>query len=357
MEKISQKHGKNSLKQISILAIISLQYVLVNGKIHIFGYHYFDYWGTLYQTRTYTYMRDTLADGFKGEKAIITPYNIREYQSRNTITKQLYVTHIGYYPNAVNHYRARDEGADENILIYCEKGNGQINHNGECYYLSENSFFIIPAKEKHAYGADIKNPWSIYWLHFKGDNVNMFASIIGKLVNIEQTERSRQQDRLQLFDEIFQNLDMGYSPENLEYTSFCLMHLLASLKYISQYREIKKLKENDVIQKSILFMKENLEKKILLNDIAENIGYSASYFNSLFTQRTSFSPIEYFNQLKIQRACSYLQFSRLKIKEIAFRLNYYDPYHFSNSFHKEMGITPKEYRKNYQDKDVGKTEK
>lgn len=297
-------------------------------------------------------IKNTLADGFKGERAIITPYNIRAYQSGNEITKQMYITHIGYYPDAKFHYRVREEGTNENIFIYCEKGKGWIEYNEEHFKLKENCFFIIPAGEKHAYGADSKDPWSIYWLHFKGDKTGLFQSIFGRMIHLEQSERSRQQDRIQLFNEMYQNLDMGYNPENLEYISFCLMHFLASLKYVSQYREIKKLKENDIIQKSILFMKDNLENKIILEDIAYFVGYSCSHLNTLFSQRTSFSPIEYFNQLKIQRACSYLQFSELKIKEIAFRLNYYDPFHFSKAFHKEMGITPKEYRRKYQDKSI-----
>lgn len=295
---------------------------------------------------------NTLADGFKGERAIVTPYNIRAYQAGNEITRQMYITHIGYYPDAKYHYRVREEGTSENIFIYCEKGKGWIAHNGERYKLQENCFFIIPAEEKHAYGADSKDPWSIYWLHFKGDKTRMFQSIMGKMILLEQSERSRQQDRMQLFNEMYQNLDMGYNPENLEYISFCLMHFLASLKYVSQYREVKKLKENDIIQKSILFMKDNLENKIILEDIAHAAGYSSSHLNALFSQRTSFSPMEYYNQLKIQRACSYLQFSELKIKEIAFRLNYYDPFHFSKAFRKEMEITPKEYRKRYQDKNI-----
>jgi len=299
-------------------------------------------------------MENTLGDGFKGERAIVTPYNVRTYQATNEITQHMYITHIGYYPDAKYHYRVREVGAGENIFIYCEKGRGWVEYKGERFLLKENCFFIIPAAEKHAYGADARNPWSIYWMHFKGSNIGMFRSIIGKMIHLEQSERSRQQDRIQLFNEIYQNLDMGYNPENLEYISFCLMHFLASLKYVPQYREIKKLKENDIIQKSILYMKDNLENKTSLEDIACAVGYSTSHLNALFTQRTSLSPIEYYNQLKIQRACSYLQFSELKIKEIAFRLSYYDPFHFSKAFHKEMEITPKEYRKRYQDNNMTK---
>lgn len=292
----------------------------------------------------------TIPDGFKGEKTIVTPYYIRRFQSKNEITRQLYVTHIGYYPDAHYHFRERENGAPENIFIYCDKGKGWIAYNNEKFILSENQFFILPANEKHVYGADRKDPWSIYWLHFRGDNVSMFSSIIGKVLSLGASDNSRHRDRIQLFDEIFQNLDMGYNPENLEYITFCLMHFMASLKYIPQYREIKKVKEKDIVQSSILFMKDNLETKISIADIARAVGYSTSRLNALFVQRTSISPIEYFNQLRIQRACSYLQFTELKIKEIAFRLNYYDQFHFSKAFLKEMEITPKEYRSRYQEK-------
>ena len=175
----------------------------------------------------------------------------------------------------------------------------------------------------------------------------MFSSIIGKAISLEESDKSRYDDRFQLFEEMYQNLEMGYSPENLEYVSFCLMHFLASLKYINQFREIKKVRETDFIQKSISFMKENMENQITLEDIAQHVGYSASHFSALFSERTSYAPMEYYNQLKIQRACSFLQFSDLKIKEIAFRLGYYDQFHFSKAFNKEMEITPKEYRRRY----------
>jgi AraC-like DNA-binding protein len=290
---------------------------------------------------------EKIAEGFRGEKAIITPYNIRNLQSNNPITKQLYITHIGYYPNAKFHFRERPSGTQEYVFIYCEEGKGWIKYGNDTYSLLKNQAFILPPNESHAYGVGDHSPWSIYWFHFQGENASMFSSIIGKPIHLEESDKSRYTDRFLLFEEIYQNLEMGYNPENLEYVTFCLMHFLASLKYINQYREIKNVKEHDVIQKSIIYMKENLETKISLEDIARYAGYSVSRFGSIFTEKTSFSPMEYYNQLKIQRACSYLQFSDLKIKEISFRLGYYDPFHFSKAFRNEMEITPKEYKKKY----------
>ena len=253
---------------------------------------------------------EKVAEGFKGEKAIVTPYNIRNLQRENNITKQLFVSHIGYYPHAENHFREREKGTNENVFIYCESGCGWVSYKGEKYILTKNQAFILPANEQHAYGADEVNPWSIYWLHFCGEGVAMFSSIIGKTISLEESDKSRYDDRFQLFEEMYQNLEMGYSPENLEYVSFCLMHFLASLKYINQFREIKKVRETDFVQKSISFMKENMENKITLEDIAQHVGYSASHFSALFSERTSYAPMEYYNQLKIQRACSFLQRSK-----------------------------------------------
>lgn len=295
---------------------------------------------------------EKVAEGFKGEKAIITPYNIRHLQTENPITQKLFVTHIGYYPNARYHFRERENGCPENVLIYCEEGSGWIIYKGEKYILFPNQAFIIPANEYHVYGAAAQKPWSIYWLHFRGTEVSMFSSIIGSVIRLEESDKSRYKDRFQLFEEMYLNLEMGYNPENLEYVSFCLMHFLASLKYITQYREIKKVKGNDSIQASISYMKDNIENQITLEDIAQHINYSVSHFSALFSKRTSFTPMEYYNSLKIQRACSYLQFSDLKIKEIAFRLGYYDQFHFSKVFKKEMELTPKEYRTKYQEVNI-----
>lgn len=288
-----------------------------------------------------------IADGFKGEKAIIIPPNIQEYQETNNITKLLYLTHIGYYPKAKYHFRERPEGCHENIMIYCEEGKGWIENKEKRFYLAKNQFFIIPANEGHSYGSDIHDPWSIYWLHFKGQNTCMFVSIMNRALSVKDSDTSRNKDRLMLFEEMYRNLEMGYQPDNLEFISFCLMYFLASFKYLTQYQEIKKLKVDDVVEQSICFMKDNLENKITLSDIAKAVNYSNSRLINLFEQRTSYTPITYYNQLKIQRSCNYLQFSSLKIKEIAFRLGYYDPFHFTKAFIKEMGITPKEYRKNY----------
>src|SRR5690554_5868738 len=242
-------------------------------------------------------MMEKIAEGFRNEKAVILPYNVRDYLKTNAVTKRLHVTHIGYYPEAKHHFRERKNGANQHILIYCESGKGWIIYNGEKNHLDRNQVFILPANEAHAYGADNHDPWSIYWIHFNGEDAELFFSIIGKKTDTGDSYSSRPRDRIILFEEIFQNLEMGYSPENLEFVSFGLSYFLASIKYATQFREINNVKEMDLVQKSILYMKNNLENNIELEDIAQHIGYSPSHFGNLFQKKTSYSPMGYYNQL------------------------------------------------------------
>ena len=83
---------------------------------------------------------------------------------------------------------------------------------------------------------------------------------------------------------------------------------------------------------------------INVEEIAQSVNLSVSHFTSLFKKKTGFSPIEYCNHLKIQRACQYLFFTDLRVKEISFKLGINDPYYFSRLFTKVMGVSPNEYR-------------
>ena len=65
---------------------------------------------------------------------------------------------------------------------------------------------------------------------------------------------------------------------------------------------------------------------------------------SLFKQSTGYSPIDYFIQMKMQKASQQLNFSNLSVKAIAMNMGFDDPYYFSRRFRKIMGSSPKIYR-------------
>jgi len=284
-------------------------------------------------------------DGFPGQISFVIPERILAIVKENQLIAELHLTDIGYYPKARFHYRERPTGSEQMILIYCTEGQGEIRIGGTVHILSANQFFIISSKLPHAYRSDKNNPWSIYWIHFSGSKASQFTRFAGQSINTDSGTTSRINDRIDLFSEIFRNLDRGFSNETLEYVNLCLPHLLASFTHLSQFRLIKESGEKDPVAQSINFMLEQLTGKLKLAQIAAKTGLSASHYSRLFLNRTGHSPIDYFIQLKIQRACRLLDNPGQMIADVAREMGFDDQFYFSRVFRKVMGMSPGEYRK------------
>lgn len=284
-------------------------------------------------------------DGFPGQLSYVIPDRILSLIRQNPVCEDLYLTDIGYYPMASHHFRERKEGINQTILIYSVQGNGTINISGQDFKLSADHFFIIPEGIPHSYFADLQNPWSIYWIHFSGSKAKQIARPILQPVSVVRCNDSRINERIDLFNEIFRNLERGFSNETLEYINLCLPRLLGTFTHITQYRSNNEQLTKDPVGQSINFMLENLNRKFRLEELSTVVNFSTSHFSRLFFSRTGHSPIDYFIQLKIQRSCRLLDNTKLTIAEVAREAGFEDPFYFSRQFRRVMNMSPREYRK------------
>jgi len=284
-------------------------------------------------------------DGFPGQISFVVPEKIIGLIRGNPLISDLYLTDIGYYPQARHHFRERPLGSTQFILIYCVDGQGEIRIGDTLHPVLADHFFIISGGTAHAYHSDEQNPWSIYWIHFSGAKAGLFTRQACQSLQIDRSRTSRISDRIDLFSEILRILGRGFSIETLEYINLCLNYLLSSFTHLSQFRWVKQAGENDPIAQSINFMLENLNKKLKLSDIARETGLSASQYSRLFLYRTGHPPIDYFIQLKIQRACRLLDNYGWMIADVSRETGFDDQFYFSRVFRKVMNMSPAEYRK------------
>lgn len=284
-------------------------------------------------------------EGFQGQKAIVIPRKILSTQcADNRVIGNLYITDIGYYPKAKFHYRERPHGADQYIFIYCLEGKGEVLIKKSNYSIEAGEFFIVPAKTAHKYAADETNPWTIYWIHFKGKTADAISELFVQKYNGHKGFKHYNEMTIQLFNEIYNQLKRGYSMDHLVYSNMCLLHFFATFIYTNTFTKSGKQSHKDIHDLAIDFLGRSLNKTLTLEEIADSVNLSASHFSYVFKTKTGFTPIEYFNHLKVQKACQYLLFTRLRIKEIAFELGIEDQSYFSRLFTKVMGISPNEYR-------------
>lgn len=283
--------------------------------------------------------------GFSGERLITLPPMAIDSGIADPLVSSLYVTDIGYYPHADGHFCQRNEPITEHVLIYCVDGMGWYEVNGEKHIVTANHFFVLPAGKPHTYGADENNPWTIYWIHFSGAHATIYATGALHPQEIKPNMRSRINYRNQIFEEIFNTLYNGYSRENLRYVSSLLHYYLASMRYVNFYRQTNKNTESEgMVAAAIHYMKENIEKRLTLNDLAIYTGYSFTHFSSLFKQQMGESPLAYFNRLKIEVSCQMLNDTDMHINQICHKVGITDCYYFSRLFRRITGLSPKEYR-------------
>lgn len=283
-------------------------------------------------------------DGFDGQKLISLPPSV--YQNAtvdNPMLSQLFITHIGYFPNASFHYRERKNGCQDNILIYCLNGKGWFEIGRKKHVVSPNQFLHVPAcTESMRYGADDDDPWTIYWVHYSGRDMETFNTSLNIKKENGPIDIVFNEKALAVWENMYESLEMGYSRDNLCNANLCLYHFLATFFYPEKH--MKSEAEPDFITKTTQYMRANIENRLNLDDFAAIHNLSASHFSSLFRKSTGMSPIDYFIQLKMQRACQLLYNEEYRIKEVAHAVGYEDPYFFSRIFKRLMGVSPAQYR-------------
>lgn len=284
--------------------------------------------------------------GFKGQRLISISPEIIANSKHNPLNKTLYTTKIGFFPAVKYHYNNKEKGVDYFIIIYCTSGEGWCKIGDKEFKVQENQYIILPPDTPYSFGANATNPWTIYWIHFKGTLASSFLNVPIIPFQILPESNSRLQDRIQLFEEIYANLELSFHSEHFSYATICLYHFLGSFKYVDQFRRIRNV---DIVEKGfservIYFMRENVENNLSLDNLAIHFNLSKSHFCARFQKETKLSPIKYFITLKIEKACQYIELSNMKISDIFPKLGFQDGAYFSRMFTKIMGISPMKYR-------------
>lgn len=289
-------------------------------------------------------LQSKIEEGFLGQKMIVLPPDKKRRVMNNILSKNLYPTAIGYYPHASYHDRERKTGCEQYILLYCIDGKGWIEMEGHTHILSANTYFIVPKDVPHHYGSSQKEPWSIYWLHFTGEHAQLFYSRYAENTHATEAYIAYDENRIEAFNQLFSAMETDFPKQVTDFIYIKLLQFISSFIYADQ---IMRPEDDDIITRSVSFMKENLKNNYHIKDFAAYVNYSVSHYSELFRRKTGYSPIQYFLQLKIQKSCQYLYFTKLTIKEISREIGFDDPYYFSRMFKKQMGQSPLKYRKIY----------
>lgn len=272
------------------------------------------------------------------------PDSLIKEQKKNALIKDLLLSEIGEVEVEGGSIWGSVPDHDNFLLVYCPSGSGIVQILDEQVPIGDEQFVLVPMGEDFKFYSVLEVRSQLLLARFNGKKVRQMTKEFSVVRNLIPSVNNRVANRELLFDEIFNNLSEGFDESTLEYANLCFTHLLATFIYAYKTSDDLADESNPVIRKAINYLGKNLDKKLSLNQLAEEVGYSPSYFTTLFKKETNYSPITYFSHLKIVKACELLDYTNMKVKEISFHLGYSDPYYFTKDFKKKMGLSPRNYR-------------
>jgi AraC-like DNA-binding protein len=114
-----------------------------------------------------------------------------------------------------------------------------------------------------------------------------------------------------------------------------------------------KLSERVEVNRVIEHLHSHIEEKLTVGSLASVACLSPSHFLRVFKQETGKSPMEYVNDLRMERVKKLLLAGDKSMTQIALDCGFGSPSYLSACFHKQYKLTPSEYQRSLRNLDAG----
>jgi len=279
-------------------------------------------------------------EGFPGQRLVIIPPKIVVSAARQPILRDLCITHIGAFSASPHHYVSRSHGTSQHILIACLAGQGHCRVNGQDWHLSAGSLLFLPPRMLHTYAANPKAPWTIFWIHFRGQRATDYLESLGVSSRRPVLHVDNPEALADAFEDTFRHTNHGFSEASMMGLSTSFSRLLGLAKVHQRSCGNRSLKTETRLIKTLTLIRDNPAHPWNLREMANMAGMSIPHFTELCRKQTGMPPTTYLIRLRLQRAMDILIREQLNVAETARAVGYDDPFYFSRLFRKHMGIPP-----------------
>jgi AraC-like DNA-binding protein len=263
--------------------------------------------------------------------------------ARHPLTRDCYPTALGYYPRALGHRMARSRH-DDNLLVYCVDGRGDLAAGGHNYRVAGGDLMLLPQGLEHRYTADPDHPWTLYWAHFQGVSTRVFVDYLGYREGRAVVHAGLAPALIGGFNSLLSVRRTGYSADAFILAANQLRHLLSqfALEISRGHGGGKASLDLEALR---AYMEENIHRQLDLEALAAVAHLSKYHFSARYKAATGYSPIQHFLHMKVEYACQLLDSTELSVKAVAAELGYDDALYFSRLFSRVMGESPRAYRR------------
>jgi AraC-like DNA-binding protein/mannose-6-phosphate isomerase-like protein (cupin superfamily) len=242
-------------------------------------------------------------------------------------------------------------------LYFVAEGMAQVVIHNEIHTLTPGHLYLIPSYVTHDCICD--GDFSVYYFHIY-DEQNMFDRLNFPFeVNVGSIEESLVKWLLEINPEIALKMR---DPETYDNPSTFFLTianntlspfyiltetkgiiLLLISKFLRQATVKNEITDTRII-KIIGYIRNNIKKKITINELAEFCSLSKDHFIRIFKKELKCTPGQYINRKKIEKAQLMMVVEKQTVQEIAYGLSFENIPHFCSLFKTFTGMTPYQYK-------------
>lgn len=278
-------------------------------------------------------------------------YNSKEFQS---YVKKGF---LSSYPN----YRAVSHWHNDLEFILILKGQMQYNINGKVVLLEEGNGIFVNSRQLHYGFSDSKleceficillHPVLLCPTQFLEEkyvlpvtqNEGFSFCVLHKNVEWESN--------------VLSILKKIYSVSKKDFYELKIQILFYNM-WIELYKNAPKSIETksshnlDALKNMIGFIQEHFKEKLLLDDIAEAGKVCKSRSCSIFQNYLNQTPVQFITGYRLKKSIELLKNSDKTVTEISYETGFQGASYYAESFKKNLGCSPSEYRKRFSAKDL-----
>ena len=226
------------------------------------------------------------------------------------------------------------------ILITAGGGTFESKSMAQARVGAGDALLLFP-NEWHRYRPDPETGWSEYWLGFRGQDaervMGTFFEPTAPIRHPVQTD-----EIIRLFDQLLHWLDNPV-PGIEQVLASHVPLILAFLQSGSLNPGAAGMDDAQLVQEAKSRILKNISSRTDLTKLARTLGISYSKFRAIFKARTGYSPREFENLIKLNRARDLLQSGNYSVSAAADALGYTSVYYFSRAFKRQFGQSPRNW--------------
>lgn len=235
------------------------------------------------------------------------------------------------------------------LMIYCKKGTVMFQEGDTKEYLSSGFIKIIPPDTHVDFTYYPEDHNEYYFIHFVGRLAQSLLDCI--FIDGNTVFVGSRPDIAELFSEIEKSFEISEDDQTTR--AMLLKSIFYTMLKTRQNKNVKNIQSSLAISKVIIYIQNHFNQNITVDQLANMCYISKNHFMTLFKEHTGHSPINYIINIRIETAKNLLENSNYTINEISAETGFKNSLYFSRIFKKKIGVSPNQYRKEYQENEHG----